>query len=307
MQGYLGRVAPLRARFRSRRPAATFGKFRFKPCGAAVRRRAGGVSARARRHAWTAPSPLLNVDDWLALTRAGASGGSASGGEWTASFAGAELEVARVLGVRAEARHARKRQRAPAHRRLAVRARQQSRRGHAARARGPRERAADRRRHAALCLISPRAAKARMAKVDPRESAGAAAARRRVRRRPAADSGGSTPRSCPIRWACGSSRSRARPTASARRAAAAGSWATTATPRGSRSASLDRRRKMLDQLGFDPVRAGRGRSTLRRASSGPGRPRATGWITSAAISRCMRRKAACSTCEPGAPAASSGS
>ncbi len=69
-----------------------------------------------------------------------------------------------------------------------------------------------------------------------------------------ASSGASTPRSCPIRSGCGSCRSRARPRASALKAAAPGSSGDNGdTTRFAVSLTSTNVAKTLDQLGFDPI------------------------------------------------------
>ena len=199
--------------------------------------------------------PLLKVDDWLALSRSGTGGGNAAtpGGDWSGVFAGADLDVAEfsVFGQQLGSTRVSARRRTDD---WQFELDSDAIAGHVARADGLARRAAGRRRHAAAvperrrrlgrraaCAISIRAS-CRGCSCMPTSSASASGR-----------SGASTPRSWPIRWGFGSSRSRARPTASRRKAAAAGSWATKATRRDSRSASTRRTSARCSaQLGFAP-------------------------------------------------------
>ena len=303
MNGYLGATR----RFAMDFDATTAGDIRpFKFRRAALQFGGALAEFRAERGVTLNGSlPLLKVDDWLALTRSGTpSGGNASGGDWSGVFAGADLDVAEfsMFGQQLGSTRVNARRRTDdwqfeldsdaiagtllvpmdlsgEPQVVAVMRRLYLNSGGGSGATGGRR------------SISTRAS-CRGYSCTPMSSASASGR-----------SGASMPRSWPIRLGFGSSRSRVRPTASRHRVAAAGSWATKARPRDSRSAST-RRTSARCSSGSASRRSSRPRPPrLRPVSSGRAHPRALGSITSAAISRCVLRRAASSTSSPAALAA----
>ena len=168
MQGYLGVSRRFALDF-DPESGGTEGKFQFRRAALRFGGALAGVSRGPRHYAWTAPCRELNVDEWLALPRGG-SGGAGAAAAGAASFAGAELDVARVRRVRPAARRAPKSARgaAPTTGRSSSTA---TRRGHVARARWISAPSRKSWRSCGVLYLATRA-DGSMAKVDPRHLPG---------------------------------------------------------------------------------------------------------------------------------------